>query len=231
MLKRRGGGNSFHRVGFDATRLFDSSDLFARAAYNIEDRRMAEVLARAIYRPGMWYFSGEYFWREPLVASNSIFTLINFSHYQIGRIEARRRVWRQFSVLTTVQTTVSDGEDTWRARLGFITPSYSLSWIHQTGYAGDNDGLSGYLNQPLSGRLDAFVTANLFRYRVQLEQTDRSDAYATTVGLRWRAGRGFAIRAESQYLRNAVMQDDWRFLVRISKNFSINSGGGFGGSR
>jgi hypothetical protein len=228
MLRRREGGTSFHRVGADATRLFDSGELFGRAAYNITDRRLAELMARAVYRPGLWYFSGEYFRREPVVASNWIFTLIDFTNYQTGRVEARRQVWGQLSVLAQAQVSYADDEDTWRGRLGIIAPSYSLAWVHQTGYAGDNNGISGYINRPITKQLDGFVTANLFRYRVQLEQTDRSDAYATTFGMRWRMGYGMAVRAEGQYLRNAVMEDDWRFLVRISKNFSVGSDAGRG---
>ena len=228
MLRRRDGGISFHRAGVDATRLFDSAELFGRAAYNIADLRLAELMARAVYRPGAWYFSGEYFQREPVVASNWIFAVIDFTDYRTGRLEARRRVWRRLSLMTQLQTSVADGEDTWRVRLGVLSPSYSLSWVHQTGYGGDNDGISGYLNQPIGGGLDGYVTANLYRYRVQLEQTDRSDAYASTFGLRWRAGHGFDVQAEGQYLRNAVMQDDWRFLLRISKNISFDSAHGSG---
>jgi len=223
MLRRRDGEASYHRVGIDADRLFGPAELYGRVSYNVIDRRLADILARAIYRPRPWYVSGEYYWREPLVAGNSIFAVVDFYRYQIGRAEVRRRVWRQLSIAGHVQYTDSGGEDTWRTGIGFASPMISLAWVHQTGYAGDNDGLTGFFQQSLNDRWSVYATANLFRYRVQLEQTDRSDAYATTLGLRWRVGWGVAIRAEGQFLRNALYQDDTRFFLRVSKDFSIRS--------
>lgn len=226
MMRRRDGDQSFHRVGIEADRYLKSFEIYARASYNAIDHRLAETLARVVSRPGAWYFSGEYHWREPLVSSNSIFTLLDFDHYQIGRFEARRRVWRQMSVVTHAQADLSDVDNSWRTGCGFSTPFYSLSWIHQTGYSGDNDGVRGYAKRPLSDRLECYATANLFRYRVQQEQVERSDSYASTAGLRWRAGWGITILVEGQYLRNAVLKDDGRFLLRISKDFSVRSGNG-----
>jgi hypothetical protein len=221
MLRRRNGEQSFHRVGIDADRFMSSSEIYGRVSYNAVDHRLADILTRAVYRPGAWYFSGEYHWREPLVSSNSIFALVDFDRYQIGRIEARRRVWRQLSVLVHAQADLSGGDESWRTGIGFSTPFYALSWIHQTGYGGENDGVSGYVNRTLSDRWDCYASANLFRYRVQLEQTERSDAYASTIGLRWRPGWGMTILAEGQYLSNAVLKADRRFLLRISKDFSV----------
>lgn len=226
MLRRRDGMESYHRVGVDGSRVFGPAEIYGRASYNIVDRRLADILARAICRPGAWYLSGEYYWREPLVASNSIFTLVDFYRYQIGRIEARRRVWRRLSLATHVQVTGSEGDESWRLGLGFVSPMLSLAWIHQTGYAGDNDGVSGYFNLPLNESWTAYATANLFRYRVQLEQTDRSDSYASTLGVRWRLGWGLTIRAEGQFLRNALYEDDTRLFLRVSKDFSVGSQGG-----
>ncbi len=226
MLRRRDGDESFHRVGIDIDRLFGPAEIYGRVSYNAVDLRLAEILARTIYRPGAWYVSAEYCWREPFVASNSIFTLIDFKRYQIGRVETRRRVWRQLSVLAQVQTDLSGDEDTWRTGIGFSASVVSLSWIHQTGYGGDNDGVSGFFNLMLNDRLDCYASSNLFRYHIQREQVERSDAYASTAGLRWRPGKGFTIVTEAQYLRNAVLKDEGRFLLRISKDFSVSSKSG-----
>lgn len=221
MLRRRDGTASYNRIGADADRLFGPAEIYGRVSYNIVDRRLADVRARAIYRPGAWYFSGEYYWREPLVEGNSIFTIVDFYRYQIGRVEGRYRVWRNVSIAAHVQTTVSDSDDSWRTGLGFVSPMFSLAWIRQTGYAGDNDGVTGYFNYWFDDKWSVYATANLFRYRVQLEQMDRSDAYATTGGVQWRVGHGITILAEAQYLRNAVFQDDTRMLLRIAKDFSL----------
>lgn len=223
MLRKRDGDISYHRVGFDASRFIGLSEIYGRTSFNAADYRLAEILARATYRPGKWYFSGEYYWREPSVASNSIFALIDFKRYQLGRVEARRRIWKSLSIITHIQADLTDSDDTWRTAVGFSTPLVSLSWIHQTGYGGDNDGVSGYANYTLNERWTCYASANLHRYRVQMEQMERSDAYASTIGVRWRANWGVTIQAEGQYLRNAVLKDDGRFLLRIIKDFSFRS--------
>jgi hypothetical protein len=226
MLRHRDGQAAYHRLGIDGSRVFGPAEIYGRVSYDVVDHRLADIMARAIYRPGAWYVSGEYYWREPLVASNTIFAIVDFYRYQIGRVELRRRVWRRLSLATHVQATESGGDESWRIGIGFASPTLSLAWIHQTGYAGDNDGVSGYFNLPLNDSWMVYATANLFRYRVQLEQTDRSDAYATTLGLRWRLAWGFAIRAEGQFLRNAVYEDDTRIFLRISKDFSVGTQSG-----
>lgn len=221
MFKRREGHTDYLRAGIDAKHYLGPAEFFGRASFNAAFLRLAEVLARAAYRPGKWYFSGEYHWREPLVPGNSIFSMVDFDGYQIGRVEARRLVWRRLSVTGHAQADLAGSDKSWWTGLGFSTPYYSLSWIHKTGYGGDNDGVSGYLNQRLSDELECFASANLYRYRVQDEQVERSDAYASTVGLRWRAGWGLTVTAEGQYLRNAVLKDDGRLLLRIAKDFSV----------
>jgi hypothetical protein len=223
MLRRRDGGNSYHRIGLDANRYVGPSEFYGRASYNAIDHRLAEIMGRATYRPGAWYFSGEYYWREPFVAGNSIFALIDFERYQVGRVEARRRVWKNVSLVTHVQTELGSSDNTYRTAIGFSSPLLSLSWIHQTGYGGDNDGIRGYANYMVNERWSCYASANLYRYRVQLEQLERSDAYASTVGVRWRGQWGLTIQAEGQYLRNAVLKDDGRFLLRIIKDFSLRS--------
>ncbi len=223
MLRRRDGYQSFHRAGIDVDQLLGPAEMYGRVSYNAAGSRLAEILARAVFRPGAWYVSGEYLWREPSVRSNSIFTLVDFERYQTGRVEARRRVWRQLSVLANVQATLSGDEDTWYTGIGFSAPVVSLTWIHQTGYAGDNDGISGHFNLMLNNWLDCYASINLFRYRVQNEQVDHSDAYASTAGLRWRPGWGITIVTEGQYLRNAVLKDDGRLLLRILKSFTVRS--------
>ena len=155
-----------------------------------------------MYRAQRWYLSAEYTWREPSVGSNTIFSLVDFDRYSIGRLEGRRSVWRDVSILAHVQTDLSGANDVWRTGIGFAGRSYSLSYIRQSGDGGDNDGITGYLNLRLNRRWECYANANLYQYRVQEEQGERSDAYASSLGVRWRAGRGVSVRSEIQYLSN-----------------------------
>ena len=223
LLKQRDGSVGFHRLGLDLSQPAGQADLYGRVSLNAVDLSLAEVMTRASYRPGRWFVSGEYQYREPVVYSNSIFAVIDAGAYQIGRVEARRRVWRQVSIVGNLQADLASDDNSWRTGLGFHSPMLSLSWIYQTGYGGDNNGLSGYFNRPLNSHLTCYASARLYRYRVQNEQVERSDAYASTAGLRYRAGWGITIVTEGQYLRNAVYTEDGRILIRIIKNFSAGS--------
>jgi hypothetical protein len=227
LLKQSGGSVAFNRVGLDVNQPAGRSDLYGRVSFNAVKFSLADVMARVSFRPGPWYVSGEYQYREPVVFGNSIFAVIDADPYQIGRVEARRRIWQPVSIVGSLQADLSSDENSWRTGLGFNSPTLSLSWIYQTGFGGDNNGLSGYFNRPLSSRLTCYASARLYRYRVQQEQVERSDAYASTAGLRYRAGWGVTVITEGQYLRNAVYANDSRILIRIIKHFST----GFNNSR
>jgi len=223
MMRKRDGDIGLHRVALDGDRLLGPVELFARVGYNLYDLRLSQGLGRVIYRTGPWYLSGEFDWREPSVPSSSIFSLVDFDRYSIGRVELRRKISPKLSLVGHVQTDFISDDNVWRTGLGVAGPFYALTWIHQTGYAGENDGISGYLNMDLASRWQCYAGANLYRYRVQLQEGERIDSYASTLGLQWRAGRGVTVRGEGQYLHNAVSKEDYRLFLRVAKHFSFKS--------
>jgi hypothetical protein len=227
-FRRSQGDQAYNRVGVDVQQLFNDFEILASSAYNAADLRLARILGRLSYRPRDWYVSAEFLLREPSVASNTIFTLVDFDRYKIARGEIRRRVYGPISITAQVHADMSSDDDTWRAGVGLAGPFYSISWIHQTGYAGDNDGVSGYVNYTLAPRWDVYASANLYQYRIQDLQEERSDAYATALGLQWRAGSGFTVRTEAQYLRNAVEKNDYRLFLRFAKDFALRPADGGG---
>jgi hypothetical protein len=226
MQRKRDGQVSYHRLGLDGEITKDQFQLYGRTGYNISSRRLAEILARISYPHKGWYFSGEFDWHEPSVPENSLFSLIDFQYYKEIRLNVQRKVLPNLTVVSQLELRILDGEDSWRTTLGIRTSYYGISLHHKGGYGGDNDGVSGFMNLRLNRQWEVFATANLYRYRVQEEQEERSDSYASSLGLIRRLGRGVTARAEGQYLRNAVQKDDLRFLMRLSKDFSFNSNSG-----
>jgi hypothetical protein len=206
--------NSIHRIV--------QTDVWT--SYNTEERRLAEVRAAVSMRPDGWYISGEYNWREPSVGSNNIFAIVDFEPYQITRVAVRRRITGQLSAVGRVHADVAGSDAPVRTGIGLAGLFWSVEWIHQTGSAGENNGLRGWLNVSARDNLDFYARANLYRYRIQEEHVDRSDAYSTTAGLQWQMGRGFDIRSEVQYLRNAVSNEDIRLFLRLSKQLRLRPG-------
>jgi hypothetical protein len=226
MLGKRDGQVSYNRLGLDGEKTSGQFQLYGRTSYNVSARRLAEILTRISYPHRGWYFSGEFDWHEPSVPENSLFSLIDFQYYQEIRLNVQRSVLPNLTVVSQLELGLLEGEDSWRTTLGVRTSFYGISLHHKGGYGGDNDGVSGFLNLQLNRQWEIFATANLYRYRVQEEQEDRSESYASSLGLIRRFGRGVTARAEGQYLRNAVQKDDARFLIRLAKVFSFNSNSG-----
>jgi hypothetical protein len=215
------GQTSYHRLSLYGENTTRQTSFYGRAAFNVADKRLAEILLRGTYSPQHWYLAGEFSSREPSVSSNSIFSIIDFRSYRQIRLEIRRAVWKSVSLTTQMFRTFFQGDDAWRTGIGFGSPNYSLLWTHQNGYSGDNDAVSGYFNFRINPVWTLYAAANISRYRVQTLQPDRNEAYTAMAGVSLRPVRDFEVRVESQYLRNAVEKDDLRLRVRLTKGFRI----------
>jgi len=231
MLRRDAGSMVFHRLSFDGRHELGRGAFYTRLGLNAQYMRVADVLARISYTPAEWYLSGEFGWREPSVSGNSVFSLLEFDRYKDIRLEAQRRVGNGVAVVTQGQASLYEDETAWRGSVGIRGSIGAISWNTQTGHRGKNNGLSGTLNVPLNRYWTGFASANVNRYRVQDEQEDLSDAYASSAGLLWRSGSGWMARGEVQYLRNAVATSDVRTLIRVTRSFSHRPESGQAGHR
>jgi hypothetical protein len=221
MWSRSNGDLAFHRAGLDAEKTLDRGRVYSRLTFDVAGRRLDEFLFQASYRPGPWYVGGEFTTREPRVAYNSLFSLIETSQRQEARASIQRTVWRQLAVLTQMQVSFLGDDRVWHGSIGVRSTNYHIAWRQQGGDGGDRNGLVGYVSHVYHDRWEFFATADVSRYRVQPEQEVRSDAYAASLGVRWRSGGGLSAGLEGQYLRNAVDTEDYRLLLQVRKNFSL----------
>jgi len=221
MLRKRDGSVYYNRVGLDSWRKLGNFEYYGRFSYNFVGFRVGEIMSRLNWTFNAWLISGEFQWREPSVPGNSIFSLIDFNRYKETRFNIQRKIWRGISAVGQVHVTFFENDNAWRMGFGFRSSMYSIMWNHQQGYAGDRDGLSGFLNLRLHPKLNFLASANLYRYRIQIEQEDKSDAYTGSAGFAWRPGYNLSARIEGQYLRNAVQSEDYRLLIKLAKDFSV----------
>ncbi|MEW5922499.1 MAG: hypothetical protein AB1746_00775 [Candidatus Zixiibacteriota bacterium] len=225
MMRRSDGSTAYHRIGFDMNSGGRTWSLYNRVSYNMANLRLAEFLSRISWTSSGWYISGEFNWREPSIPNNTLFTLIEFERYKQARLEMNRALWRQLRLITRFNYDIFSEDDSWNASLGLNGGFWSLSWRHKEGYGGDNDGLVGFANVRVYPTLEFYASANFSRYRIQEMQVDKSDSYMTILGIQKNLGKSTMVRAEGQYLRNAVRNDDTRFYFRIVKAFSLTSHG------
>jgi hypothetical protein len=162
------------------------------------------------------------------VYSNTLFSLIDASSYDEVRGTVQRRVRGLTSVLAGVRYTAFDSESAVRGRLGLTSPSYSLVGLFQSGDRGELLGLQGHVSPHLAGRLQPYARFAINRYAVQEEQDGKSDAHSVAAGAAWRGPGMRTLRAEIQYLRNAVETSDVRLFVQFVQGFRWNPSGSGG---
>ena len=136
---------SYHRFAIDLRNSYKQCRFYNRFGLNYEKMELAEILSRASYKINDWYFSGEFHYREPSVALNSIFSIINFNQYKIFRFEIRRRLTPKLSLLSQLRYSLYEDDNSIVTALGIQTARYSIIWQHQSGYSGNREGLIGGL--------------------------------------------------------------------------------------
>ena len=221
MRRQTDGFVSYHRLGINIGQKFGDLNLYTRFSVNPEDLAPSEFLLRARQTVKKWYFSGEFLWRDPSVSYNSIFSLIDYKRYREVRFEACRNIKNGLAVYGDVQADFFSEENALTTGIGLRTTYFSVGWVHQSGYAGNSDGLRGSINYQFNNSWQVFGQTNITKYRIQDYQDERSEAYASGLGLIKRFGGDFQLRAEWQYMRNAVRKYDSRVHFRITKGFSF----------
>ena len=196
--------------------------MYALYAYDLVDGASSSLLTRLIYHRGAWMARGDYSRREPTVAVNSLFSLINSIAYDELRLSVQRRVFGMTSLLVGVHGTLFDRGSAWRGRLGLTSPHYAVIGLLQSGDRGDLLGIQGYLTPFPNRRWQPFARFTLNRYAIQEEQDGRSDAYVIAAGTFWRAPANRFLRLEVQWLRNAVETGTLRLYLQFTQGFSWN---------
>jgi hypothetical protein len=217
-----------HRAGLTAEYMGRTVNLIARYAYDLLSGVSTSFLTRIRYSAQGWTTDAEYGRREPAIAYNNLFSLIDSSPYNEFRVTIQRRITGYTSVLAGGRVTTFDSESAVRGRLGVTSPYYALIGLLQSGDRGELVGVQGHLTPRPSSRLQPFLRFSINRYAVQTEQDGTSDAHSVAVGAAWRGSGMRTLRAEVQYLRNAVETSDLRLFVQFVQGFRWNpsSGGG-----
>ncbi len=222
LLSRRADKESaFDRAALDIEQIISQWRFYGRGSYDFYRKKPGELLARLAFQPRKWYFEGEFYMRQPSVATNTLFSIIDYYSYRQYRFNVRRTILRDLAFDAQMIGTMFHNGHAYSYRFGFIGAWYSFGWHHQNGYAGDNDGLHATVNRRVNSDWDIYAGANIGRYKVQIEQIDKMDAYSVQGGVVWRPMAGLSTRIEGQYLRNAIMTNQTRIYLRLSKDISL----------
>lgn len=223
LWRRSNGSTAQHRVGLDGQWLTRRTELYGRAIYDLSAVVISGALARLTVRPDQWNISTELDWRKPSIDANSIFSVISSEMYKGVRLDISRKLPAGLAAVGQIHWELLPGDDSWRTMIGVQSAAMMLGWTHRDGYGGKSDGLRGQVTLKIGSRVEAYASVYLSQYMIQPEPSDRMDAYSSSFGTVWKPGRDMRVRAEGQFLRNAVNDKDWRIFLQIAKEFSLGS--------
>jgi hypothetical protein len=170
--------------------------------------------------------TGEYFYREPRLSYNSIFSV--FAYNTINEYEAGveyafpktsvivRQVFGKYGF-------VSYGDESSnRVTIG-VSGSYgSLSLSHNVGYAGTLSGASFSAGYPMfEGLLTPTLLVSLSQYKFT-DEGRLTSALSGAAGVVCRPWSTLSLDGQVQWIRNAIYASDTRFFLRASYNLFEN---------
>jgi hypothetical protein len=223
LAQKSNGSISRNRVGIDAWREIRRIEFYSRVSYDLLNLDMAGAIGRVTARPDKWYLSAEFDWRKPSVDGNTLFGMIDADAYKGIRAEATRILWRDLRLLAQFHRELLSGDDAWRSVLGLRTTHFMIGWNHRGGYGGESNGFVGQANINIRHNLEFYGSTSISRYLIQPGTPGKIDAYSSSAGLLWRPGWAMQVRAEGQFLRNAVDKSDFRLFVQLAKNFEMKA--------
>ncbi|HWP83180.1 MAG TPA: hypothetical protein VNN76_11060 [Bacteroidota bacterium] len=164
--------------------------------------------------------TGEYFYREPRLSYNSIFSV--FTYNTINEYEAGveyafvktstlvRQVFGKFGY-------VSYGDENSNRITVGVSGSYgSLSFSHNIGYAGKLSGAFLSAGYPMfEGLVTPTVLFSFAQYKLS-DQAPSTSALSGAIGAVCRPWSTLAVDAQVQWIRNTIYASDTRLFIRAS---------------
>ncbi len=194
---------------------------YGKAGFNILNKRLSDILSRAIFTNNEWRISAEYSKREPSLFGNTIFSIIDYKKNKTLRLNLNRHINSRLSIFSRYQVSFFSAENSRLYNFGFSFKNITLSYYKQTGYGGKNSGFSGSAYHSLNSNWQTYARFNLSKYKIQSLQSDNYKAYTAAFGMDRKFTGGWVVRGEYQYLKNAISNNDVRLYFRVSKNFVL----------
>jgi hypothetical protein len=154
------------------------------------------------------------FSREPRIPQNSIFSVFESgrtTEYEFGGNYNIDRNWR---TLATAAYTTYGNDNAKRANIGIGYKKYSITYLKQTGVAGEMDGGSLMAYETfLRNRVMANVMLSYANYSIGTTDT-RHDTYSLALGGNYRLGTSLSFDGQLQWLKNKYYDNDVRIFLR-----------------
>jgi hypothetical protein len=206
-------------IGFDMNYSFRQKHrFFGKAYYDLNNKKFyrGEINASLGLVDNL-RFNVFYDYRQPQISYNTIFRVFQQSQYHESGA-GFDYIFRSGIVINAgFSNVIYEDDDSWKFKAGVSNPSFSLSYVRYTGYAGESDGAYGYYSRELvKSMLSGNISVNYSRYNVGDYSTGRQDAFAGMLGLTYRPSNQVSIDAQGQIITNPIYKYDTRFLLGIN---------------
>ncbi len=195
--------------------------LFGRFDYdfNFERASRAEVAATYQALPNLG-LSLNFAHREPVLAYNSYFALLEASANQEAALGVDYRIHPRLTLLGRFSTVMYDDESAIRVSLGAANKYASVMYTKDVSYDGDLDGFNLQFTYPLmQGMLVPHVGAVYSSYALG-ENLDKTSTWVGVLGATVRPVKTLSLDIQGQYMTNKIYKSDMRAFARVSYWFS-----------
>jgi hypothetical protein len=202
--------------------------LFGRFDYdfNFERTSRAEVAATYQAMPTLG-LSLSLAHREPVIAWNSYFALLEASAHQEAVLGIDYHIHPRLTLMGRVSTVMYEDDDALRVSLGAANKYASLMYTKDVSYDGDLDGFNLHFTYPLlDGKLVPHVGAVYSTYALAANLNDatnwnaRASTWVGVAGTTFRPMKSVSIDLQGQYMTNRIYKSDMRAFARVSYWFS-----------
>lgn len=198
---------------------------FTEVEYNLLASGLQGLRLRLMYQPDRWSISGEYSRQKPHVFEDSFFNVFEVAGYDqlrgaVGYLLGRYHVSAQY--LHTLFAAGEVGSEViltvGRRRWG------NVGVIYQTGFGGDNVGLYGNLDLPITEALRFRLRSSYYSYTRRTLSVGE-EATALAAGFHLRPVPRLLLQAEVQQMANTFFEGDVRALLRVNYLFGQRRSG------
>ncbi len=194
--------------------------------FNFERTSRAEIAATYQAMPTLG-FSLNLAHREPVIAWNSYFALLEAEGHQEAVLGVDYQLHPHLTLLGRVSTVMYDDESAFRLSLGAANKYASLMYTKDVSYDGDLDGFNLHFTYPLmDGMLIPHAGAVYSTYALAENLDDatnwneRASTWVGVLGTTFRPIKTLSLDIQGQYMTNRIYKSDMRAFARINYWFS-----------
>ncbi|MEK7818159.1 MAG: hypothetical protein AAB255_00020 [Bacteroidota bacterium] len=195
--------------------------IFFRSDYNVYSRTISRANIFAKYKiSSPLEFSLEYFYREPRVSYNSIFSVFHSSSTNEVEASAEYILNSNARFFTRLANVKYVDESSSRFSFGGVFWGVNFNYSKNFGYSGDLNGISILTSYPLLDRkLNLNLGVGFASYQLS-ETSPKNNITNFTLGATYYPIKYFTLDVYSQIMKNPQYKSDVRLMLKASYFYS-----------